>query len=299
MRNPVTGTGFYTEKLLEIYMKPGEYQELVVVNLRDHGAYLGETADAPIPERVLLPKKQVPEGLAKGDTIRVFLYRDSEDRLIATTAEPLITVGQVARLVVKQTTNIGAFLSWGLEKDLLLPFHEQTKKVEAGEEILAALYVDKSGRLAATMKLYPYLTSRSPYLPDASVEGYVYQIAPNFGTFVAVDDKYSGLIPKKEMSRARVGDRITCRVTHVKEDGKLDLSERGKAWEEMEGDAESVLRILAEDFQGSLPHDDKASPELIREEFGLSKAAFKRAVGRLLKEEKILLKDGKILVSGK
>lgn len=277
-------------------MKPGEYQELVVVNLRDHGAYLGETDDAPVPERVLLPKKQVPEGLAKGDMIRVFLYRDSEDRLIATTAEPLITLGQVKKLLVKETTGIGAFLEWGLEKDLLLPFHEQTKKVAAGEEILAALYVDKSGRLAATMKLYPYLASDSPYLPDEHVEGYVYQIAPNFGTFVAVDDRYSGMIPKKEMSRSRVGDRVRCRVTYVREDGKLDLSERGKAWEEMDADAESVLAVLKNDFQGELPHDDKASPELIRAEFGLSKAAFKRAVGRLLREGRIRIVEGRIYV---
>lgn len=272
----------------------GRKQSLVIVKKVDFGVYLGEQVNASMDERVLLPKKQVPEGAGEGDELEVFLYRDSSDRLIATTNEPKLQLGEVKELTVAAVGQIGAFLDWGLEKDLFLPFKEQTRKVEPGDSCLVALYVDKSDRLCATMKVYHYLKTGSPYVIGDEVEGTIYEISANFGVFVAVDERYSGLIPKKEAQAGyKVGQRLKLRVTEVKEDGKLTLSARQKAYAQIEEDAENVLQVI-EEFANALPFDDKASPELIQREFGLSKAAFKRAVGHLLKERQIEIRDGKI-----
>lgn len=269
-------------------MELGKIQELKVVKQVDFGVYLGEEASE---ERVLLPQKQVPEGVQIGDEMEVFLYRDSEDRLIATTAKPKLTLGGTAKLIVKEVARIGAFLDWGLEKDLLLPFKEQTRRVSAGEECLAALYIDKSDRLCATMNVYPYLKNNSGYKKDDRVSGTVYEISPNFGAFVAVDDQYSGLIPKRELyGNVSIGDTVNARVTAVKEDGKLDLSIREKAYLQIAGDAEKVMQAI-DSFGGALPFNDKASPEVIRREMQMSKNEFKRAVGNLLKAGKITITE--------
>lgn len=274
-------------------MRLGEVQELEIVKLVDFGVYLSEEGGE---ERVLLPRHDVPEGAAIGDKVRVFLYRDSKDRLIATTRTPALTLGTIAVLKVRETGKIGAFLDWGLEKDLLLPFREQTKRVHEGEECLVALYEDKSGRLCATMNVYPYLKKNSPYRPGDTVHGRIYETSRNFGIFVAVDDMYSGLIPKWEASDAlRIGEVVEARVTNVKEDGKLDLSVRGKAYQQIDDDAALVMRVI-EEYAGALPFGEKVSPEVIMREFGLSKAAFKRAVGRLLKEGKIEVLENRILL---
>ncbi len=272
----------------------GKKQTLVVVKKVEFGVYLGERANASMDERVLLPKKQVPEGVREGDESEVFLYRDSSDRLIATTNEAKLQMGEVRELTVAAVSKIGAFLDWGLEKDLFLPFKEQTRKVREGDSCLVALYVDKSSRLCATMKVYHYLKTNSPYVIGDEVEGVIYEISGNFGVFVAVDNQYSGLIPKREaQANYKVGQKLTLRVTEVKEDGKLTLSARQKAYVQIEEDAENVLSVI-EEFANVLPFDDKASPEIIQREFGLSKAAFKRAVGHLLKAKKIELRGGKI-----
>lgn len=275
-------------------IKLGEKQTLQVVKKVEFGVYLGDGENKE--ERVLLPAKQAPDGVQTGDRLEVFIYRDSKDRLIATTAEPKITLHQVARLRVAQVGRVGAFLDWGLEKDLLLPFKEQTRKVAAGEECLAALYIDKSDRLCATMNVYPYLEKDSPYRKDDMVEGTIYEISENFGAFVAVDDRYSALVPKKEYyGNARIGDRVSARVTAVKEDGKLDLSLRAKAYLQIEKDAEKVLSVI-DSFDGALPFTDKASPEVIRREMQMSKNEFKRAVGHLLKEGRIEITERAIRV---
>lgn len=272
----------------------GTKRKLKIVKKVDFGVYLGESIDVGEDEQVLLPKKQVPEGVMPGDEIKVFIYKDSEDRPIATTTEPLITMGQVAVLDVVETGHIGAFLDWGLEKDLLLPFKEQTKSVKKGDSCLVALYLDKSSRLCATMKVYHYLKTQSPYIIGDMVTGSVYEISDNFGVFVAVDNEYSGLIPKQEAYRHyRIGEMMELRVTSVHEDGKLNLSTRKKVQEAMDEDGGMILKELRE-LNGVLPFDDKAAPEVIKSKFGLSKNAFKRAVGRLMKEGKIELKNSKI-----
>ncbi|HJA18746.1 S1 RNA-binding domain-containing protein [Mediterraneibacter catenae] len=275
-------------------MRLGEKQVLTVVKKVDFGVYLGSDE-----ERVLLPKKQVPEGIEAGDPIEVFLYKDSSDRMIATTKEPKITLGQLAVLEVVDVGRIGAFLDWGLEKDLLLPFKEQTSKVEKGDRCLVSLYIDKSGRLCATMKVYPLLRTDSSYKKDDTVNGTVYEISRDFGVFVAVDNKFSALIPKREVyGRMYIGQQIEARVAAVKADGKLDLSVRSRIPEQMDADAQKIMERL-EKSGGVLPFTDKADPERIRDEFGMSKAAFKRAVGRLMKQGKIRIdeKQEKILQS--
>ena len=264
----------------------GKKQTLAVVKKTEFGVYLGTEE-----ERVLLPRKQVPEGTQVGDEIEVFLYRDSKDRLIATTNEPKIQLGEVKLLRVKDTGAIGAFLDWGLEKDLFLPFKQQTVKVKKGDQCLVSLYVDKSGRLCATMKLYNRLRQDSPYKKDDVVRGTIYETSGNFGVFVAVDDCYSALIPKREAyGDLKVGQEIEARVSRVHEDGKLDLSVRKKAFLQMDEDAQKILEKM-EELGGALPFTDKAAPEQIKEELGLSKNAFKRAVGRLLKEQKIQITE--------
>lgn len=276
----------------------GKKQKLIIVKKVEFGVYLAENKEAALEEKVLLPKKQVPEGAVPGTEIEVFIYKDSRDRLIATTKEPKLMLHQVAELTVVQVGKIGAFLDWGLEKDLLLPFREQTEKVKEGQRVLAALYIDKSSRLCATMNVYEYLQTDSPYQREDKVQGRVYEISREFGAFVAVDDKYSGLIPKKELyGEVHIGDTVTARVTAVKEDGKLDLSIREKAYLQIETDAEKVMEVI-ESFDGALPFNDKASPEVIRREMQMSKNEFKRAVGKLLKSGRIKITETAILRIG-
>ena len=276
-------------------LKLGESQELTVLRIRSNGAYLGEEENG---ESVLLPGAQIPDGCAEGSRIRVFLYKDSEDRLIATTREPMVTLGKTAKLKVKQISRIGAFLDWGLEKDLLLPFAEQRGRVKRDGSVLVALYEDRTGRLCATMNVYPYLSADSPYKKDDRFTGTVYEVQEEFGAFVAVDDCYFGLIPKQELYQDyRVGQEVSGRVLRVRADGKLDLSPRRKAYKQMDDDAE-VLRTLLRDYEGELPFTDKADAELIKRETGMSKNAFKRAVGRLLKSGEIEILPDRIVSRG-
>ncbi|MDR2044105.1 MAG: S1 RNA-binding domain-containing protein [Clostridium sp.] len=265
----------------------GEKQTLQIVKKVDFGVYLATPQGDP-EEGILLPLKQVPPGAETGVSMEVFVYRDSQDRLIATVHTPKLVMGEVAELRVAQTGKFGAFLDWGLEKDLLLPFRQQTKTVEEGENVLAALYIDKSGRLCATMNVYPYLRTDSPYRKDERVTGRVYETSEEFGAFVAVDNLYSALIPRKELygQAVAVGEDVSARVTEVKEDGKLSLSLREKAYIQMGKDAEEILGLL-ERCGGRLSFYDRSSPETIKEATGMSKKEFKRAVGNLLKAGKI------------
>ncbi|WP_432628438.1 CvfB family protein [Brotaphodocola sp.] len=267
----------------------GKIQTLTVLREKAFGVYLGHQQDAE--HAVLLPRKQVPEGTKTGDELSVFVYKDSEDRMIATTGTPKLQVGETAVLEVKDVAKIGAFLDMGLEKDLLLPFKEQNHRVVKGEKCLVALYIDKSGRLAATMNVYPYMHADSEYKKDDRVTGTIYEINENLGAFVAVENRYYGLIPKRELyGDFHLGDTVEARVVKVREDGKLDLSPRQKAYMQMDEDAKQVLKAIDE-FDGVLPFNDKARPETILREMKMSKNAFKRAVGRLLKEGKIRITE--------
>ena len=269
----------------------GKRQKLKIVKEVEFGVYLGDEK-----EKVLLPKKQVPEGAKKDDELEVFIYKDSSDRPIATVRTPKLMAGETAVLSVSDVTDIGAFLDWGLEKDLFLPFKQQTAKVKPGDECLVALYIDKSSRLCATMKVYHHLQTDSPYRKNDTVTGRVYELSGNFGAFVAVDDKYSALIPKKEMyggKKYQVGDMVTARVADVKEDGKLELAVRQKAYLQMEEDADRLMGII-DSHGGVLPFSDKADPELIRRETGMSKNEFKRALGGLYKCRRVEIGESSV-----
>ena len=271
-------------------MKLGEIQKLKIQKKVEFGVYLSDGE-----ERVLLPKKQVPENASVGDEIQVFVYKDSKDRLIATTSSPKLTLGQMGVLTVSQLNKVGAFLDWGLEKDLFLPFKEMTRQPSEGDEILVRVYIDKSERLCASMKnLYEMLSKKPPYQVGDEVEARIYEFGHDFGTFVALEDKYSAMIPRHEdVSKYRIGDVIMVRITGIKEDGKCDVTIRYKAYIQMEDDADALLDLI-DSYAGVLPFTEKASPEVIKRETGLSKAAFKRAIGRLYKERKITLEGGKI-----
>lgn len=271
-------------------IKLGEMQSLVVIRKASIGVYLGSRED-DYSEEILLPAKQVPPGTEELSEIEVFVYRDSEDRLIATTTGPKLVRGEVAALKVKQVTNIGAFLDWGLPKDLLLPYKEQTTRVSQGKTYFVGLYVDSSNRLSATMRIYDFLSTQSPYHKGDRVWGVVYKISEDLGALVAVDNRFNGLVPKAEIfGQVRAGDKIQARVVRVREDGKLDLSLREEASKQMDSDAELLLGVLGQ-RGGSLPLHDKSTPEEINAQLRMSKGAFKKAVGRLLKEGKINITD--------
>lgn len=268
----------------------GKKQTLDVIKTTDFGVYLNEVGSNN-NNKVLLPKSQVPTGTKIGDKIEVFIYKDSEDRIIATTTSPALEIGGLAVLKVVDVGSIGAFLAWGLVKDLLLPFKEQTERVHINDEILVSLYIDKSDRLCATMKVYSYLSTDSTYQAGDKVIGIVYEILEEFGAFVAVDNKYSALVPNKELFRTlKPGDSIEARVTSIRDDGKLNLSLREPIYIQMDTDASNIVEALKSN-NGFLPYNDKTNPDVIKKEFGLSKNAFKRAIGRLFKEQVITIMD--------
>lgn len=261
----------------------GKYQELIVTKKTDFGVFLN-TPTGEDSQKILLPKAQVPAGTDLKDVLKVFVYKDSEDRPIATTLEPDLTLGNVARLYVTQVTPIGAFLEWGLAKDLFLPFKEQLYKVQEGDAVLVTLYIDKSERLCASMHVYDALRNDSNYQKDDEVSGRVYEISENFGVFVAVDDMYSALLPKKEVFETyRINQPIYARVAQVMEDGRLTLSVKKKIPEQMNEDADFIYRCLEQEG-GFLPFHDKSAPEAIKNRFHMSKNAFKRGIGHLMKK---------------
>lgn len=270
-------------------MKIGTWNEMKISRFKDFGAYLTDGE-----EDILLPKKQVPAGAAVGDRVCCFVYRDSDDRLIATTEAPAIVCGEIGCLTVKDVTGIGAFLDCGLERDLFLPFKEQTVKVQKGKSYPVRMYVDRTGRLAASMRLYEHLGTDHHFRKGDHAMGVVYQVRPGFGALVAVELKYSGLIHANELyDRIHVGDRVEVRIVSVRQDGKLDLALRDAIPQQMKEDADMVADVIRS-YGGTLPFTDKADPERIRAEFGLSKNAFKRAVGRLLKEGRVQILEDSI-----
>lgn len=268
----------------------GKVQKLKVIRLTKIGAFLN-SYEGREPDEVLLPKNQMPEDIEEGAEIEVFVYKDSEDRTIATTRRPKITLGEFAPLRVVENTKIGAFLDWGLEKDLLLPFKEQTCEVKKDREYLVGLYIDKSKRLCATMDIYKLLSDVSPYKGNERVNGTIYQIKDELGAFVAVENKYSGMIPRKELyGDHQCGDVVEVRIKKVREDGKLELSLRKEAYNQMGDDAEIIYERMVSN-SGKLPLNDDSSPEEINKQLKMSKSAFKRAVGKLLKERRIRITE--------
>lgn len=264
----------------------GQYKKLRIAKIRPSGVYL-EAGEAGPGDTVLLPAGQLPEGAKEGDDLEVFIYRDSLGHLAATVKKPAAQLGGLAYLKVVETTEAGAYLDWGLDFDLFLPLSEQKYRVQAGKSYLVAVETGRNGRLIATTDIYKYLKPAESFNKNDQVTGTVYSIRKDIGALVAVNNQYYGLIPESEQySDIKPGDMVEVRVTRVREDGKLDLSPRKLSHEQMEGDAGLILEKINEKG-GSLPLNDKSSPTDIKIQLNMSKSAFKRAVGRLLKENKI------------
>ncbi len=269
----------------------GIKQPLIVAEDSPFGLYLKENLEDE--EKVLLPNKEVPDDFKLEDVLEVFIYRDSEDRLTATLEEPALQVGEVGRLRVVDVTKVGAFLDWGLDKDLLLPFGEQKGKVRKNDEVVVLLYVDNSDRLSATMNVYTNLANHGPFEEGDQCEGILYSFS-DLGAFVAVEGKYHGMIHKNELyGYYQPGDTVSVRIKKVREDGKLELSLRKPAHEQIDDDAHKILKRL-DARDGYLPLNDHSEPKRIQAELQMSKRAFKRALGRLLKEDQIVMKKNGI-----
>lgn len=239
----------------------------------------------PVAPTVLLPGSEVPEGTEEGDEVEVFVYLDSEDRPVATTRAPKLERDEVAFLEVTDVNRFGAFVDWGLPKELLVPYAEQTRDLRAGERHPIGLYLDNRGRLAGTMRVSEMLRKKGQFELDEWVHGEAWRKDPDIGLFVILERRFVGLMPASEPHALRRGEAARFRVTSVLPDGKVELSLRGHAHEEVEGDAARILAVLGR--KGAPRVGDRSEPEEIRALFGLSKKAFKRAVGRLLKERAV------------
>ncbi|MFZ5643734.1 MAG: S1 RNA-binding domain-containing protein [Bacillota bacterium] len=264
----------------------GKFQKLKISKIRHSGAYLDGGDNRP-GDNIFLPSNQLPKDVKEGDELEVFVYRTSEDRLTATVKKPAAQVGELACLRVVEITEAGAYLDWGLDFDLFLPLSEQKYRVQKGKSYLVAVSVGKNGRLMATTDIYKYLKAADHYQKNDQVTGTVYAIRKDIGILVAVDNQYYGLIPQSEQYLdIKPGETVEARITRVREDGKLDLSPRKLSYQQMEGDSELILeKIKAQG--GFLPLNDKSSPTEVKVRLNMSKSAFKRAVGRLMKENKI------------
>ena len=260
----------------------GRIVERPVRRLGAPGAFL--EIDPGDDRLLLVPRLEVPAGVGEGDVLSVFVYLDSEDRPIATTRAPMITLGEVAFLEVTDVSRVGAFVDWGLMKELFVPFAEHTFEPKKGDRVPIGLYVDSSGRLAGTMRVSEMLRDKGDFTLDEWVEGEVWRVDPEIGAFVIVERAFAGLVPASEPHGLSRGARATFRVSNVLRDGRIELSLRGHAHEEIDCDAARVLDVLK---RGPVAIGDRSSPEEIRAAFGLSKKAFKKAAGRLLRERAI------------
>ena len=270
-------------------IKLGEMQDLEIAKKVDIGVYLKSEANENPEDRVLLPIKQVPENAQVGDKINVFVYRDSSDRIIATVRKPKIVMGEITYLKVVEMSRIGAFMNWGLEKDLFLPFKEQVGDIKLNGEYMVGLYVDKSDRLCATMNLFNVLRTDSPYKVNDVVKGTIFSLKRGLGAMVAVDGKYLGLIHEGEILKPlHSGEIVEVRVSNVKEDGKLDLSLKDSPRLQIDKDGEKILKILIKN-KGTLPLNDDSNPDDINNLVGMSKGSFKKAAGRLMKRGVIVM----------
>ncbi|MDP9148977.1 MAG: S1-like domain-containing RNA-binding protein [Myxococcota bacterium] len=264
---------------------------LKVRHLGPQGASLARDAT---DETVLLPRSEVPPGTSEGDTLTAFVHLDSQDRPVATLRKPRLGLGGVAFLRVTDCTKFGAFVDWGLPKELLVPFAEQTTEPRVGDRHPIGLYVDARDRLAGTMRITELLSPEAGRFElDEWVDGEAWRYDPAIGLFVIVEQTHVGLVPAEEPHGLSRGDAARFRVTSVLPDGKMELSLRGHAHEELESDAKKILDRLN---RGDAPRvGDRSSPDEIRAVFSLSKKAFKRAVGRLLKEGAVVVDDSGFL----
>ena len=260
--------------------KIGHYNQLEILELGEHGAYLdgGE-------EKILMPKKFIPENARPGDTVSVFVYLDQDNRLVATTEQALAEVGQFAYLKVAWVNQYGAFLSWGLTKDLFVPFKEQNKKMEKDRSYLVYIYIDDmTKRIVASAKLDKFVeVSCDKYNTGDSVKVIVWK-QTELGYKVIVDNTYAGLLYKNEIfQQLHIGEQLDAVIKSVRPDGRLDVALQRDGKFHVDESSEKILAALRE-AGGFLPYGDKTSPEEIYRQFGISKKTFKKSVGAFYKK---------------
>lgn len=261
----------------------GRVVPLTILRFGPPGAFLVENASRPDPPTILLPGAEIPDGAQEGDLLSVFVYLDSEDRPIATTGRPRLLLGEVAFLEITARTRFGHFAGWGLGKELLVPFAEQVVEPKVGHSYAIGLYRDNSGRLAGTMRVSEMLAlSRPAFRLDQWIDGEAWRNDETIGLFAILQKRSIGLVPASEPHQLSRGQPARFRVARILPDGKVELSLRGHVADEMTEDARRILSFLMR--PGAPRVGDDSSPGEIRDLFSLSKKAFKRAVGRLLKE---------------
>jgi predicted RNA-binding protein (virulence factor B family) len=266
----------------------GRFAKLEARRFGSAGAFLAEPFADQNAATLLLLGHEIPEGAREGDQLDVFVYRDSEGRPLATTQVPKLALGEVAFLRVTAVTEFGAFVDWGLPKELLVPFSQQTLPLDVGSRHPIGLYVDDSGRLAGTMRISEMLDQHNQHFEqDEWVNGEAWRNDPEIGLFAILERTSVGLVPREEPHGLARGQAARFRITNILPDGKLELSLRGHAHEQLDDDADHVLAMLRQPNPPRL--GDRSSPEDIRDVFGLSKKAYKRAVGRLLKDKLVEL----------
>jgi len=273
------------QKTTTVTVQVGQYHNLEVIKILDFGLYLAAGVD-----EILLPTRYIPEGTQIGDILKVFIYRDSEDRLIATTETPLATVDSFACLRVTDTNAYGVFLDLGLEKDLFMPFSEQHKKLSPGRNYLVWVFLDQqTDRIICSARLEKFLkTDLSLLEEDQSVNLLIWEFT-ELGIKVVIDEQYGGMLYHNEIFESlHVGDRVTGFIKKIREDGKIDVSLRKKGYAEVL-DAKQELLVKLKANQGFLPLTDSSSPNDIYELLQMSKKTFKKAVGGLLKEGQLTL----------
>lgn len=271
----------------------GKYNELEVIKELDFGIYLGD-GDVEI----LMPTKWIPKDTKIGDTLNVFIFRDSDDRLIATTVKPFAIADSFAFLEAKQVNDIGAFLDWGMDKDLLVPYREQHNKMEPGRSYVVFVYVDEeTNRLVASAKLNKFIERDDIDLQDGDIVDLLIYSETDLGFNAIVNNIYSGLIYKNEIYEAiRVGDTMKGYVKTIREDNKIDLSLQKSGFELVDDVKWRILNMMKQNG-GFLSLTDNSSPEEIKSKLQISKKAFKKAVGALYKERLVKLTDkGVVLV---
>jgi predicted RNA-binding protein (virulence factor B family) len=271
----------------------GRFLSMEIRRFGSPGAFLAELGSGPDAPTILLLGSEIPPQAQEGDQVDVFVSLDSEGRPLATATAPRLALGEVAFLTVTACTGFGAFVDWGLAKELLVPFAQQTKDVQVGERHAIGLYLDNTGRLAGTMRVRELLGSQGEFHHGEWVEGEAWREDPEIGLFVIVERRFVALVPKHEPHRLQRGEAARFRVAHIHPDGKVELSLRGQAHEELERDAAAILAVIQR--PGAPKVGDRSSPEEIRDLFGLSKKAFKRGLGRLLKAGRVDIdKNGQV-----
>ncbi|MFC1536666.1 S1 RNA-binding domain-containing protein [Pseudomonadota bacterium] len=267
----------------------GRLNSLKVVKEVDFGLYL----DGDDLGEILLPIRYQPEVFNIGDEIEVFIYRDSEDRIIATTETPYVMVGEFACLKVVSVTTTGVFLDWGLPKDLLVPFSEQTHKMEEGKRYVVGVYLDEeSNRIVASTRLddFLYRESEGDFEPGEQVDLFVSN-KTDLGYQVIINNSHFGLLHNHEVVRPlKRGEKISGYIKNIRDDGKIDVSLHIKGHEKIDDGVEVVLKVLKAEG-GFVGVTDRSPPAVIDSMFGISKGMFKKAIGSLYKSRQITLED--------